>query len=245
VVYAWSPLAIFQVAGRGHHEPLLILPLIAAALLLGGDVARPRAARKGAGALAALGAMAKWSGLPLLLVWGRSLSLRGLGAAAATIALVTLPYADAGTGIFTALRRFHADFHFADSINALLAALAGPRAGRTMGAAALAAVALWLARRPGDPARSARVLFGAMLLLSPTVHPWYFLWVLPWLALGRPWGWLALTATVPLYVGLLEVIAGPVADLREVGWWKALAWAPGAVIWMAEGWKARAPRGAT
>ncbi len=245
VVYAWSPLAIFQVAGRGHHEPLLILPLITAALLLSGGVARSRAARMGAGGLAALGAMAKWSGLPLLLVWGRGFSLAGLGAAAVTVALVTLPYADAGTGFFTALRRFHADFHFADSLNALLAALAGPRGGRAIGAAALAAVALWLARRPGDPARSARILFGAMLLLSPTVHPWYFLWVLPWLALGRPWGWLALTATVPLYVGLLEVIAGPVADLREVAWWKALAWAPGVVIWMAEGWQARAPRGAT
>ena len=240
VVYAWSPLAIFQVAGRGHHEPLLILPLIVAALLLGGGAARSRAARIGAGVLAALGAMAKWSGLPLLLVWGRCLAPAGLAAGVATIALATLPYADAGTGIFTALRRFHADFHFADSINALLAALAGPRAGRMIGAAALAAVALWLARRPGDSARRARVLFGAMLLLSPTVHPWYLLWVLPWLVLGRPWGWLALTATVPLYVGLLEVIAGPVADLREVAWWKALAWGPGVVIWTTQGWKARA-----
>ncbi len=245
VVYAWSPLAIFQTAGRGHHEPLLLLPLIAAAILLGERAPAPRAARMGAGALAALAAMAKWSGLPLLFVWGRRLSLAGLATAAAAGILVTLPYADAGGEIFTALRRFHADFHFVDSINAVLGALAGARAARVICAAALAVVALWLARREADPARGARVLFGAMLLLSPTVHPWYFLWVLPWLALGRPWGWLALTATVPLYVGLLEVIAGPAAELREVGWWKALAWAPAAAIWAAEGWKARARKGPT
>ena len=84
-----------------------------------------------------------------------------------------------------------------------------------------------------------------MLLLSPTVHPWYFLWVLPWLALGRPWGWLTLTATVPLYAGLLETIAGPVADLREVGWWKALAYAPAGAIWLVEGGKVLARRGPT
>jgi hypothetical protein len=147
--------------------------------------------------------------------------------------------------MFTALRRFHAEFHFVDSINAALGALAGPRAARVICAAALAGVALRLAARESDPARGARSLFGATLLLSPTVHPWYFLWVVPWLALGRPWGWLTLTATVPLYVGLLEVIAGPSAELREVGAWKALAWAPGAVVWAAEGWRARAGRSPT
>jgi hypothetical protein len=62
-----------------------------------------------------------------------------------------------------------------------------------------------------------------MLLLSPTVHPWYFLWVLPWLALGSPWGWLALTATVPLYVGLLGSSPG-----RGFGRWmvESAAWRP-------------------
>ncbi len=251
LIYAWSPLAIFQVAGRGHHEPLLLLPLVAAALLLGESASAAgvhrwrRAGRIGAGALAALGAMAKWSGLPLLLVWSRRLSFSGLAAAAAALVLFTLPYADAGGEIFTSLRRFHADFHFGDSINAILTAVAGAGAARVFGAISLAAVALGLGRRQEDPAWSARVLFGAMLLLSPTVHPWYFLWVLPWLALGRPWGWLTLTATVPLYAGLLETIAGPVADLREVGWWKALAYAPAGAIWLVEGGKVLARRGPT
>jgi hypothetical protein len=230
IVYAWSPLAVFQVAGRGHQEPLLLLPMLLAVLALEG--ASPR--RILGGSMAALGVMAKWVGGPLLLVWFRKLRPKGLVAAACLALLLWLPYADAGFAIFQTLQHFHADFHFADSLNALAGAVLGPAGGRLACAIALLAVTATLAIRQPDPAWAARGVLGATLLLSPTVHPWYFLWVLPWAALGRPWGWVALTATVPLYAGALEVIAGSWDALKEVAWWKALAYAIGGVIWMVD-----------
>ena len=39
---------------------------------------------------------------------------------------------------------------------------------------------------------------GAFLLLSPTVHPWYAVWMLPLVAVGASPAWLTLAALVPL-----------------------------------------------
>jgi hypothetical protein len=51
-------------------------------------------------------------------------------------------------------------------------------------------------------ARENLLVIGALLLLSPTLHPWYLLWVLPWAVLCLSWGWIVLAATIPLaYLG--------------------------------------------
>src|SRR5262249_35426373 len=73
-------------------------------------------------------------------------------------------------------------------------------------AAILAAVLAWLAVRTwrgGLELERAILLFtGTGLLLSPTLHPWYLLWILPWLALFPSPAWLALTGLAPLaYLG--------------------------------------------
>jgi hypothetical protein len=60
----------------------------------------------------------------------------------------------------------------------------------------LGAVAWSLSAR--DPVAGSRGLFGALLVLSPTVYPWYVLWVLPFAALTRAPAWLALAALVQL-----------------------------------------------
>jgi hypothetical protein len=59
-------------------------------------------------------------------------------------------------------------------------------------------------RAAGDAVPGARLaaatgwLFGAMLLLSATVYPWYVIWVLPWAALCRHTAWRALSGLILL-----------------------------------------------
>jgi hypothetical protein len=64
------------------------------------------------------------------------------------------------------------------------------------------ALVVWSAfvvsRRRVDFVGESLLLLGALLLLSPTVHPWYVLWVLPFAAARLSWGWLLFAATVPL-----------------------------------------------
>jgi hypothetical protein len=48
------------------------------------------------------------------------------------------------------------------------------------------------------PQREALRTIGAALLLSPTVHPWYLLWLLPFAAASRTWSWLVWSALAPL-----------------------------------------------
>jgi len=60
---------------------------------------------------------------------------------------------------------------------------------------------LW--RRGAGPLRAAFVLTALFLVLTPTLHPWYVTWIVPFLALSpRPaWCWLA--ASAPLFYALL------------------------------------------
>ena len=63
------------------------------------------------------------------------------------------------------------------------------------------AAALW--RRRVEPLRGCFLLTCAVLLLSPTVHPWYFLWLLPWLCLYPSRSFILLTGLASLaYVNL-------------------------------------------
>lgn len=64
--------------------------------------------------------------------------------------------------------------------------------------AATLAVVLPLIWRMRDPIRGTGAVFGAILILSATVYPWYLLWVLPVAALYRQRAWLLLSLLLPL-----------------------------------------------
>jgi hypothetical protein len=61
--------------------------------------------------------------------------------------------------------------------------LESPRLARIVAALAFAACLLAIALRNSAPEREVFAGLGAALLLSPTVHPWYLLWILPLLVL--------------------------------------------------------------
>jgi hypothetical protein len=76
---------------------------------------------------------------------------------------------------------------------------------------------VWAAWRLREPAQLALVAVGAFLLLSPTVHPWYVVWILPLLAITPHPAWLAFATAVPLaYV--------PLPGFRQGGTWHDPAW---------------------
>jgi alpha-1,6-mannosyltransferase len=82
----------------------------------------------------------------------------------------------------------------------------------------LAAAIVWVCRRRAELSSAALWIFGAFALLTPVLHPWYLLWVLPWAACRNGWPWLAFGAALPL------------AYLPLDAWWERGAW--DAPVWI-------------
>jgi hypothetical protein len=73
----------------------------------------------------------------------------------------------------------------------------------------------WLRRL--EPERAAFLLLGGFLVLSPTLHPWYLTWIVPFLALFPALSWTFLLAAAPL-------LYWPLAGWREHGTWSEPPW---------------------
>ncbi len=66
--------------------------------------------------------------------------------------------------------------------------------------------------RQRDPILAATIVFGTLIVLSPVLHPWYLLWVLPFAAVSRVWPFMILAALSTL------------AYLPLDHWWKEGVW---------------------
>ena len=192
VAYAWNPLPLVEIAGSGHGD---VLGVALAAAALAAIASRPALA----GALAALSGTVKFAGFALLPFLWRCVSDRRRRvaltlAAAVSAAVVTAPFlspAAAPDGLAARLAEFRFSlghylrhWRFNDSLFPAVEAAFGAYARPVAFALLAAAFAALLARRPAPPATLAfGLLAGAAFLLTPTAHPWYLLWCLPFLVL--------------------------------------------------------------
>jgi hypothetical protein len=79
---------------------------------------------------------------------------------------------------------------------------------RVLLAGALALVLLVVGWRVDDLWAAVLASLGALLLFSPTLHPWYLIWILPFAALKREPAFLFLTLAAPLAYALLSPLPG-------------------------------------
>ena len=235
LLYLWNPLAVLEIAGSGHIDPLGIALLLAAsALMLNGN----RAAAALALAAAVLGKLIPLLAVPLfwrefgkhegrdLRAWLRPkgrlpLLLLPLGVLAGYV-----PYAGAGAGLFDGLSAYAARWRFNDSVFSLVfegLRLAGVEADMASAAARLfcsGGVAFACLAAPvliADPLRVLFVVLSVFLLLSPTLHPWYLLWILPFLPFFPNPAWLCFSG---LAVFSYEVLG----RYLHLGVWEEQAW---------------------
>jgi alpha-1,6-mannosyltransferase len=216
VVYWWNPLLIREIYNSGHMD-LIVLPFALVALLL---AARGRFLW-GTIFLALAVGVKMWP-LLLLPVILRPL-LRSPGKAIliafvfiALVALLFIPVYSAGldpTSGFTAYgRRWEMNdalyMVFVGGSELLLNRTGsdpayGHLVARGVVVILLAVWTVWCVRKPPEGKiefyqRSLLVIAG-LFLLSPTQFPWYYVWLLPLLAIRPRWSLLLLTALLPLY----------------------------------------------
>lgn len=222
IAYAWSPLGVYEGVQAGHVD-LAVIPVILLALLLRIDGSSLRA-----GVALGLAVLMKLYPAVLLAPWWRRHDWRFPAAVGATVALGYAPYVvGVGAGALGFLPTYLSSP--AEDFNIGLRALLtwgigwsgeGPRA-IAMGllSAVLAGVLAWIALRRAATAalalwRATALAIGAYLLLIPTaMHPWYVLWIIPFLCVHPSAAWLFFSGAVTL--SYAEYLVHP----APLPWW--------------------------
>ncbi len=191
VWYLWSPLLIVETMWSAHFDAVGLF-LLAALILTctrppgsdggAGPVARDALARGALLAAAALVKFAPAAALPTLI---RRHGRVTLFAFTAVCAAFYLPFAGVGLDALTeGLRTYARHWSANEGAFALIAALIrDPVRARAAATVLVLAVVAWATWRRLPIEKALLWIIGAGLLLSPTVHPWYTLWVLPMAAL--------------------------------------------------------------
>ncbi|MFV1986110.1 MAG: hypothetical protein ACC682_02425 [Gemmatimonadota bacterium] len=195
-LYLWSPLLLVEVAWSGHFETVGIAAMLGAILVV-------RSNAWAGGALLGLGAALKFAPLAAVPALFRRYGFVPALLAVAVPVVLYVPYAAVGPRLFEGLRTYADIWEFNAGVYGVLRLLPGPAdLGRWIGAVVVVSIALFAAYRRWGVGRTLYWTIGAGLLLSPTIHPWYVLWVLPLACLYRGTGWIVFTGTVFLaYAG--------------------------------------------
>lgn len=211
LVWAWSPLALVEIAGSGHNEPLGMLFLVLALASLDGGKALLAALA------AALGAQAKLLPGLIAVAWARRFRVAHVLTGVVLLVLLVLPYRDAGAGLFMSLGKYGQQWRFNETLFAAIAVAAGDHA-RAVAIAVLLLVllAVLLAWRLSDPITASLAIVVATLVLSPNVLPWYALWLLPLLVLRHSPPALLFSGTVSL--AYLVYPSWQSGEVWRIGW---------------------------
>jgi hypothetical protein len=242
-LYAWHPLAVVETASSGHPDQLLLLFTLATVLLWG--------ARRRLGAGVAMGIAALTKFVPLVLApWMyRRLGARFAAALAATVVLLYLPYAGAGTRALGSVGEFAQESYGVGPHRWLVDLGAGDTLATVLLASALGGFVLAAALRPpGDLVQACRytaLLLGGALLAAHDVQPWYLLWVLPFLCVVPVPALLWVAGTVSVYY-LVYRIYGPAGYQRHSALGSdaasAIVWAPAVLMLAGGAIRSRFPR---
>ena len=224
VAYAWHPLALWETAGNGHID-VAMLALMLAGIWIFLRAPASNATTLRSGVLVALAAFIKPTALLAMPVlwkpWDWKLPAVLVGVAAA----VYVPYLSAGTKVFGFLGGYVAEEGFSDGTGLRYVRLLGQAFGAIPGlttayilgaALVLVALALRASFRPdrspsGSIAALSWLLIAFMLLLTPH-YPWYYLALVPLLAVGRGLApWVLTGGSFVLYNEIYTAILPPMA----------------------------------
>jgi hypothetical protein len=220
VLYLWHPLVVVETMWSAHAETLPVLLFLGAAVLVA------RGKRIGAGIAIGLGGAAKllpFGFLPFLLrrTGGFPLLVAILVASSTLIPFLSVDL----DGALDGLNTYAESWYFNDALFRPLGFVLGidaedrtlvstQRLRQAMGGIWIL-VCLGVAWRFRDPFRAGLWIAGGFVLLTPTLHPWYLLWVLPFAIVreNRPWLLLSVLVLLVYTVKYVE---------RELGVWREI-----------------------
>ena len=224
MLYAWCPLVIKEIAFTAHPDGVGVCLLLAAIVLAGKRRWRSAAICLGMAAGAKVFALVL---VPLVLLRAR---IRHWVLCGGVILALYAPFALSGGTDMQSLRVFAREWEFNSALFGLAANFLG--AFETRAVLGLAFAAFWILygaryRRDGaDSIPRGDWLYGALLLVSPVINPWYLLWLLPFAAVfPSAWAWTASLAVLIGYVTGLNLNEYGMGPYWQPVWARSLEFA--------------------
>lgn len=250
LIYAWSPLVLMSFAARGHGDSLQIFLAILALYFFATGKSLKSAISIG---LAVMSKFIYVIFTPFLIsALAPGKRLKYVTILFSVIAVLYLPYVGAGKGLFATLFHFGTEYHFNDSVHFLIfcLCLGSPLASKIITAAIFGAALLYLYKKylnllitddNGDIPQSslskegfreindavlkfAFLSIGAFLILTPTLHPWYLTWIVPFLCFNKNRAWLVLTGTVVFYYFMNYPLFSKLIEYNNEWVWQEVHW---------------------
>ena len=212
IIYWWNPLLIKELYNSAHMD-VLVLPFVLGALLSSMSERYSLAA-------ILLGIAIGVKVWPILLVtlFLRPIILQPrkciipLSLLAISVAVMAAPIYAGGIDHTSGFVAYSGSWEMNDSLFMVIFWLAklvtansgtAQVAARTITVISIIALVLWLSYRNiqdhADLVRKSLAVVAALFLISPTQFPWYFIWMLPFLALVPVMPLILLTALLPVY----------------------------------------------
>jgi hypothetical protein len=193
LLFAWNPLVIVETAHSGHVDAMAAFFLVLALDLW------ESGRRVWAGIVLGASALVKYLALAALPWLARRRHVAVALVLAAVVVIGYIPFWKAGAQLFASLRLYAGTWYFNGAPFFALSSFLGSQdlARRLLLGGGIAFV-FAAALRERDLARFLYLTVGCALLISPTVYPWYLLWIAPFFALYRNRAWIGFSALVML-----------------------------------------------
>ncbi len=207
VFYAWSPLVVTEVAGNGHND------VLAVALLLWSTVCclTNRPVRS----VILLGTAILSKLYPVLMVpfFLRRIALRHWLWLPPIVALGYFPYLRAGSHLFSALSYYKEKWRFNGFLfSTLTQSLSSETSAERFSVVVILLLILSSLAGVNDLLKQQFWLLSGLLLLAPSLFPWYLVWVVPLLCFFPSPAWTVLSVTIAISYYIL------------IDWWTLGVW---------------------
>jgi len=221
MLYAWCPLVIKEIAFTAHPDGVGVFFLLAGVVL-----ARNRKWRSTAICLG-MAAGTKLFALVLIPLFFLRIQIKYWILTGATVLLLYAPFVlSVGTDM-ESLQVFAREWEFNSALFGLLANILGVFETKLI--LGLAFVAFWIFysvhyyKSDKETIPRGDWVYGALLIASPVINPWYLLWLLPFAAIfPSAWAWTASLAVLISYVTGLNLNEYTMQPYQQMVWVRPL-----------------------
>ncbi len=217
LLYAWNPLVIKEIAFTAHIDGLIPLVLIAAWLCKKQGRIYWMAGLLGFAVTVKIPAIL----LAPFLLWRAG--WKPVVCFVATILACYFPFIGKGGSDFYVLFRFAQDWQFNSAFYGLLEQVVSGTLSRHLLAMAIISWVTWLwyKHQQFNPTALPRgdLIFAGLILASPAINPWYWLWVLPFCVIyPSRWVWVATFALLLSYITGLNLESETLQAYQQPPW---------------------------